>query len=292
MDLRRVELFVRVVERGSFTAAAAQLGLPKSSVSRGVARLEQELGVALLRRTTRRIGLTDAGRAYFERAQRAIATLEEAASTATDLGRDPEGIVRMTAPADLSPIVAPLLAEFGRAHPRIRVEVVLTTRTVDLSQEGIDLALRAGRKLADSSLVARRVTTMPLGLFASKDYVRRRGKPTRLADLTAHDCLLFRARDGRGTFELRGPRGEESVEIVARLWGDDLSFLHEAILAGAGIGLLPTFVRRSSDLARILPAWAAEGAGLYVVVASTRYLPTRVALLRTFFIERLGKSEP
>src|SRR5512143_317263 len=160
MDLRRIELFVRVVERGSFTGAAAQLGLPKSSVSRGVAHLERELGVALLRRSTRRIGLTDAGRVYFEHAQRAIASLEEAAGAASDLGREPEGVVRMTAPADISAIVAPLLTEFGLAHPRIRIDISLSSHNVDLVQEGIDLALRAGRQLADSSLVARRVATM------------------------------------------------------------------------------------------------------------------------------------
>ena len=292
MDLRRVELFVRVVERGSFTAAAQQLGLPKSSVSRGVAHLEQELGVALLRRSTRRIGLTDAGRVYFEHAQRAIASLEDAASTASDLGHDPEGIVRMTAPADLSPIVAPLLTEFGRLHPRIRVDISLSPRTVDLVQEGLDLALRAGRTLADSSLVARRVATMDFGLFASKDYVQRRGKPKRLADLAEHDCVLFRSRDGRGSFELRGPRGEERVELSAKLWGDDFQFILEAVLAGAGIGLLPSFVIRHlhvrTHLVQLLPQYVGHGGSLFVVVPSVRYIPARVALLRAFLIERLS----
>ena len=292
MDLRRVELFVRVVERGSFTAAAQQLGLPKSSVSRGVAHLEQELGVALLRRSTRRIGLTDAGRVYFEHAQRAIASLEDAASTASDLGHDPEGIVRMTAPADLSPIVAPLLTEFGRQHPRIRVDISLSPRTVDLVQEGLDLALRAGRTLADSTLVARRVATMDFGLFASKEYVLRRGKPKRLADLAEHDCILFRSRDGRGELELRGPRGDERVELSAKLWGDDIQFVLEAVLAGAGIALLPSFVIRHlhvrAQLVRLLPQYVSHGGSLFVVVPSVRYVPARVALLRAFLIERLS----
>jgi DNA-binding transcriptional LysR family regulator len=292
MDLRRVELFVRVVERGSFTAAASQLGLPKSSVSRGVAHLEQDLGIALLRRSTRRIGLTDAGRVYFEQAKRALASLEEAASTASDLGRDPEGVVRVTAPADLGPTVAPLLTEFGRLHPRIRVDVSLSARTVDLVQEGFDLALRAARALADSTLVARRVATMDLGLFASKDYVRRRGKPERLADLTEHDCILFRSRDGRGVFELRGPRGDERVELSAKLWADDIQFILEAVLAGAGVALLPSFVVQHlhvrTQLVRLLPQLCGHGSSLFVVVPSMRYLPARVALLRTFFIERLS----
>jgi len=294
MDLRRVELFVRVVERGSFTAAAAQLGLPKSSVSRGVANLERDLGVALLRRSTRRIGLTDAGRVYFEHAQRAIGSLEEAAGAASDLGREPEGVVRITAPADLSPIISPLLTEFGLTHPRIRIDISLSSRTVDLVQEGIDLALRAGRQLADSSLVARRVATLDSGLFASKDYVKRRGKPKRLADLAAHDCVLFRSRDGHGALELRGPRGEERVDISAKLWADDMFFVLEAVRAGAGVAMLPCFVVRrlqaEAQLVRLLPQHSGQAGSLFVVVPSVRYLPARVALLRTFLIERLSAS--
>ncbi len=294
MDLRRVELFVRVVERGTFTAAASQLGLPKSSVSRGVAQLERELGVALLRRSTRRIGLTDAGRVYFEQAQRAVGMLEDAAGAASDLGREPQGVVRMTAPADLSPIVAPLLAEFCGSHPRIRVEVLLSARTIDLVHEGVDLALRAGQRLADSSLVARRAATMDAGLFVSKEYARRRGKPKRIADLAAHDCVLFRSKDGRGSFVLRGPRGEESVEVTAKLWADDMSFMLEAVLAGAGVALLPTFIVRNlhaharSQLVQLLPHYVGQAGALFVVVPSVRYLPARVELLRSFFLERLA----
>src|SRR5258708_18325501 len=141
VDLNAVATFVRVVERGGFTSAAASLGVPKSSVSRSVKRLEQELGVRLLQRTTRRLNLTEAGRAYYESVANALAGMDEARAAITDMQDTPRGTVRVTAPPDIGAILlAPIVARFVRKYPEVRVELSLTSRFVDLVHEGIDLA--------------------------------------------------------------------------------------------------------------------------------------------------------
>src|SRR4051812_35490738 len=145
IDLNRVRTFVRVVEDGSFPAAARRLGLPKSSVSRSVTALEEELGVRLLQRTTRSLHLTDAGRAYFTRVREALAGVDEATADVAEMGSVPRGTVRMTAPIDGGELpLAELVAEFVQRHPAIHVDLIMTARRVDLIDEGIDLALRAG----------------------------------------------------------------------------------------------------------------------------------------------------
>jgi DNA-binding transcriptional LysR family regulator len=157
MDLNRVSAFVRVVHDGSFTAAARALGLPKSSISRSVAQLEQDLGIRLLHRTTRQLHLTDAGAAFYERVSRALGDIDEATTAASDTQAELSGVVRVTAPVDLGVwSLASIIARFVRKHPKIRVELSLTGRVVDLVAEGFDFAVRAG-PLRDSSLIARRV---------------------------------------------------------------------------------------------------------------------------------------
>src|SRR5215207_2794639 len=145
MDLNRALTFVRVVEAGSFTAAATVLGLPTSSVSRSVARLESDLGVTLLERTTRRVALTDAGRAYFERAREAVLGLDEASALAIDAAREPQGIVRLAVPPDFGLHLAALIAEFVGLYPRIHVDVTFTARGPELVGDEVDVAITVGR---------------------------------------------------------------------------------------------------------------------------------------------------
>ncbi|HLU66890.1 MAG TPA: LysR family transcriptional regulator, partial [Kofleriaceae bacterium] len=166
MDLNRATTFVRVVESGGFTRAAEALSLPPSSVSRSVSRLEEELGVKLLERTTRMIKLTDAGRAFFERAREALAGLEEANELALDAAREPHGVVRLAVPPDLGSGVASLLASFMEQYPRIRVELTFTARGAELVGDLVDLAVAVG-KLPDSSLIVRRLGRTTDRLFAA-----------------------------------------------------------------------------------------------------------------------------
>jgi DNA-binding transcriptional LysR family regulator len=212
--------------------------------------------------------------------------------SATDAASDPTGLVRMTAPADIGAnLLADALAKFGRRHPRISVEVSLTSRVVDLVAEGFDLAVRAGR-LADSSLVVRRVGTPDAGLFAAPAYVKRRGKPKRLDQLAAHECILFRADRGKSIWRLRGPDGEQSITVIGSLAGDDASFVLRAAVVGCGVALLPLFLAarsvRAGDLVRLLPRWIMPLGPLSVLVPSSRYVPARVALLRDFLVRELA----
>ena len=294
-DLNHLDTFVRVVEAQSFTAAARTLGVPKSTVSRRVSALEAALGVRLLQRTTRKLSLTEAGTAYFDRGSRALAAIFEASVAASDSDAEPRGIVRMTAPVDLgSEILADMLATFVIDYPSIHIDLALTGRRVDLVEEGFDLALRAGR-LDDSSLIARRVGLTEGRLFASPAYLERAGAPRRVADLHKHNFVMFRPRQGVMDLHLEGPKGPERIEVKGSLGVDDFSFVRRALLAGLGIGILPGIYCRAEvlagDLIRVLPKYAWRSAGLHLVYPSGRYVPQRVALLRDFLLKAFERLE-
>jgi DNA-binding transcriptional LysR family regulator len=296
MDLNLVTAFVRVVEQQSFTSAAKALGLPKSSVSRRVTELEEELGVQLLHRTTRKLALTEAGRSYFEQAERALTELQAAAESATGMDTEARGIVRVTAPVDIGVMgLADIVTEFVREYPDIHVEMSLSSKIVDLVEEGFDIGIRAG-KSRDSSLVARRLGNAALGLYASPDYLKLRGHPKTLADLADHDCVLFRGKHGKALWRLDGPDGEaSSIEVRGHVTVDDMLFVRQAVGTGLGIGLLPTIViatcKRVGSLdpvERILPEFSMGGAEVAVVTPSGPKRPRRVTLLRDFLVLRLA----
>jgi DNA-binding transcriptional LysR family regulator len=294
MDLNHVAVFARVVELASFTAAAKLLGLPKSSVSRAVTRLEEELGVRLLQRTTRQLHLTEAGQLYYERARGALSSLDEAASAASTLSAEPRGIVRVTAPGNIGAFdLAELLARFSRQYPLVHVELSMSSRIVDLVAEGFDLALRAGR-MADSTLTFRRIGTDSLGLFASRNYLRRRGRPKTIADLAQHDCVLFRGRNGKAEWHVTGPHGQEVVTVRGPVNADEMSFLIQATTSGLGIALLPRVaVRLSSKAAgvaapvHLFPDYQAPGGELNLVMPTTRLQPASVVALRDFLLKEM-----
>ena len=296
MDLNLVTAFVRVVEGQSFTEAGKALGLPKSSVSRRVSELEKELGVRLLHRTTRKLTLTDAGRAYFEQAERALLGLDAAAEAASGLDREPRGTVRLTAPVEIGVMsISDLLAEFTRKYPDIHVELSLDSAPVNLAEQGFDIGIRTGRSL-DPSVVVRRLGNFDIGLFASTDYVSRRGSPQSVEELVDHDCVLLRVQQQKAIWRLDGPDGEvSSVEVRGRVSTDETLFVWQAVRSGLGIGLLPlhavsacTEGGRIPPLARVLPDYAVRGAELQVVVPSGTKRPHRVTLLRDFLIESLS----
>jgi DNA-binding transcriptional LysR family regulator len=288
MDLNLVHTFARVAEAQSFTAAARSLQLPKSSVSRAVSRLEEQLGVRLLERTTRKLHLTDVGRAYYESAVRGLHEIDDAERKVAELQGEPRGLVRVTAPVDLDDHhLAKVVLDFVRKYPRIHLETSFSNRHVDLVAEGFDVAVRAG-KLQDSSLVARRLGESDAWLFASPGYLARRGRPRTVAALAQHDCVLFRSRNETATWSLEGPRGTETVEVRGSLHTDDFAFVRELLLGDAGIGLMPSMAGKAEletkRLKRVLPDYASRGASIYVVVPSAKHLPRRVSLFRDFLI--------
>ncbi len=294
MDLNRASTFVRVVEEGGFTAAARALHLPKSSVSRSIALLEEELGVLLLQRSTRKVELTEAGRLFYDQASRALAGLEDAEAAVTDLQRSLRGSVRVTAPADAGVwILEPLVSRFVDQHPGVNVEVLLTGRVVDLVAEGVDFALRAA-KITDTSLIARRLEPRPAALYAAPSYLARRPAPTSWAALAEHECVLFRGDHGRASWRLSGPAGDEVVEVRGRVSSDDFVFVHRVTVSGHGIGLMPTFLALPSvergELVPVLPSYQGPLGVWHLVYPSGRYLPRRAVAFRDLVISELGAT--
>lgn len=264
ISARWVELFCAVVEAGSFTAAARALGLTPAGVSRAIAKHEAALGVVLFRRTTRRMQLTDEGAVYFERCREGLALLEAAERAVTELESRPRGRVRVSAPTTYGHFrVAPFVARFVERYPEVDVELHVENRNVDFVSEGFDLAIRMG-DLGDSSLVARRLEDGALGVFASPDYLRRRGRPRSAEDLERHDLLGFvRPSTGRVLPWIFQERGGEHFEIAPRARircaGD---FLACVTLASAGAGLVQAYrflVARelaAGELVEVLPKLA------------------------------------
>lgn len=289
MDLNRIATFVRVVEAGTFTAAAARLSLPTSSVSRSVTKLEQDLGITLLQRTTRRISLTDAGRVYYERAREAVAGLDEATQLAGDAAREPNGVVHLAAPPEMQGKLAAAAGSFVRRYPKIHVDLITTARGAELVGAEVDIAIVLG-KLEDSALIVRRLGVSVHRLYAASSYLELRGRPRSVADLARHDAVLYRGNAGRSTWELAGPRGTESVDVRGPLSGDSFQFVLDAVAAGHGVGLLPELCLShtnlpSGSLQPVLPKYTAAGA-VQSLVYPSRHLPKRVTLLRDFLAEQ------
>jgi DNA-binding transcriptional LysR family regulator len=290
MDLNRIATFVRVVEAGTFTAAAARLSLPTSSVSRSVTKLEQDLGITLLQRTTRRVSLTDAGRVYYERAREAVAGLDEATQLAGDAAREPSGVVHLAAPPEMQGKLAATVGSFVRRYPKIHVDLITTARGAELVGAEVDVAIVLG-KLEDSALIVRRLGMSIHRLYAAPSYLERRGRPRSVSELARHDAVLYRGNAGRSTWELSGPRGAESVDVRGPLSGDSFQFVLDAVVAGHGIGLVPELCLSHSNvpgasLIPVLPKYTATGA-VQSLVYPSRHLPKRVTLLREFLAQEL-----
>jgi DNA-binding transcriptional LysR family regulator len=251
------------------------------------------LRVRLLQRGTRKLVLTEAGRLYFEQARVALGRLADANAAAMDMSQEVAGPIRFTAAADNTGLLAKLLAEFLERYPKVRIDVVLTARRVDLVGEGFDLALRAG-PLVDSSLIVRRLGRSDLALFASAAYLRKAGRPRRVSDLAQHRFVLH---GERRELRLTGPDGEEAVAIDGPLIVHDVGIAAEAVAAGIGIGLIPEayfgFAATGGlssvgrRLVRVLPEHSMAGAEANLVSPPTAYEPMRVALFRDFLAERL-----
>jgi DNA-binding transcriptional LysR family regulator len=290
MDLNRVTTFLRVVESGTFTAAARHLQLPVSSVSRSVSKLENDLGVVLLERTTRQVSLTEAGRVYYERAREAVSGLDEATTLAGETAAEASGVVRVSAPPELAARLVWVVGEFVRLHPKVHVDVMTTARGAELVGTEVDIAIVHGR-LEDSSLIVKKLGATVHRLYASAAYIERHGRPQTANELSRHRAVLYRGADGRSTWELMGPRGSENVEVRGNLSGDSFQFVLDAVADGHGIGLVPEQCLRhsSTPFVHVLPEYSALG-GMQSLIHPSRHLAKRVKLLRDFLAERMPSA--
>lgn len=241
--LTGIEVFAAAMRLGGLSAAGRELGLSPAMAARHLDALEHRLGVTLVRRTTRRLALTEAGRAFLDKAQLVLSDLAEAEDEASSATVAVRGLLRVSAPMSFGVLhIAPLAAEFGKLHPEVTLELGLNDRYVDLMDEGWDLAIRIG-SLADSSLIARKLADIDIMVVASPDYLARRGAPRTAAQLADHDCLGFTLSETGGvrTWSF-GAHGEIKVPIRAVLKANNGDVLAAAAAAGQGLAYLPRFI--------------------------------------------------
>lgn len=297
LDLNDIAMFVQVVRCGSFAEAARRLGSPSNTVSRRIQHLESQLGARLMQRSTRKLTLTSAGQAFYERCTGAVDGLVEAGRELMTGSQEPSGLVRVAATADFFDFF-PMewVAEFLGAHPRVRLDFVLSDAKADLIAEQIDVAFRGG-PLRDSGYVGRQlVGARSDGLVASPAYIAARGAPATLQDLVDHDCVAPAHPSGRTTWRLVGPEGvEEEVSVSGRFSGNTAQALRKATLAGLGIALLPPSMARldvrSGLLVPVLPQYQRTGHGLSVLYPSRRHLPLAVSAFIGLVMEKLSVEE-
>jgi DNA-binding transcriptional LysR family regulator len=290
MDLNEAAVFVKVVQTGSFSAAARFLGLPTSTVSTRVSRLERRLRVTLLQRTTRRLHLTEAGTLYFEHASIGLAQMLEAEAAVTASSDEAKGLLRVTAPADLGDVVlARIVNRVRRAHPKVGIDLVLADRYVDLIAEGIDIAIRAG-VLQDSSLIAKQVGVARWAPFASPGYLKSAPPLTRPQQLRHHCCLQFTPL-GKDHWTLANARGSTVIPMPKQVLVNDAGVIRSLVLAGDGVALLPTyFCRLEQDqgrLIRVLPDWHAKQDPLNLVYPRQRFVPPKLRAFLDIAAEEL-----
>ncbi|WP_305821085.1 LysR family transcriptional regulator [Massilia brevitalea] len=296
-DFTDVWTFVRVVDTGSFSEAARQMGTTKANVSKQVANLEKNLHARLLNRSTRKLGLTEAGSAIYQNALRLLEEARALEATAAGLQTGPAGTLRVSASMAFgTTCLAGLLPAFMERYPDIRVVLSLTDRYVDLVEENVDLALRLAARIDMLSAVARPIAAIRYVLAAAPAYVAQHGTPEHIEDLQRHRCLTFGA-SGAATWQFDSADGMESVKVNSALAANSSVALHLAMLRGGGIALLPTYVvgedLRSGAAVPVLPALAPQGFSgdqLYAVYLENRFLPPKVRVFIDYLVDAFSQQ--
>jgi DNA-binding transcriptional LysR family regulator len=291
--LAEIETFVAIAEHGGFTHAAQHLNVSKSHISKQLAALEERLGVQLLNRTTRKVALTDAGRAFLERARQILEDLDDAERAVVQLNTAPRGTLRVSMPMTFGQIfISPLMAKFVQLHPELNVDMDLSDRNVDLIDEGFDLVIRIG-SLEDSSLIARRLAPVSGMFVASPAYLAARGVPQNPRDLIDHDCLEYAYNPSP---HWRLERADETIHVPVkgRVKANNGTVLRDAAEAGLGIVHLPEFIifneLRKGTLVQVLPEWVNGERAVWAIYPQNRYLSAKVRACVDFLAEHLRKE--
>lgn len=296
VDLRTLAIFVKVAERRSFVRAAADLGITQSGVSNAIKRLEEQTGTRLLARTTRRVGLTDDGAAFFERCRQALADIEEAELVLKEARLKPSGNLRVDMSVAFGRLkMVPMLSAFQAEFPNVRLSLTFTDRYVDLIEEGVDVAVRLG-VLHDSSLIARRLTAAQFKVVGTPGYFARYGRPRSLDDLARHNCLAFTSRDTRLTRDWRftAHDGETTLTPRGNMSFSDGGALCEAACAGYGLAQMHDYYL-DAEIARgklvaVLEKLKPRADPIWLVYPPTRHLTPKVRAFVDFMVARFRGS--
>lgn len=284
-SLDDIAVFVRVVETGSFSAAARRLEMPKATVSAKVARLEQRLGLTLIQRTTRKLRVTEAGERYFRHCADAIREVELAEAALQSTSGKPSGVLKVTTPVDLGHTLLPRIVHaFAARYPDVAVELIITNRVVDLVGEGVDLAIRPAQTLKDSSLIAERFFEMGSNLWASPKYLRQLGALAHPGDLNKATFLPFTSQSA---IVLTNGKSDVEISIAGHVRADDFETIKALLLLEEGIAWLPDFLAedaaRTGALVPVLARWRPKerGAFYFVYVGQKYGLPKVQAFIET-----------
>jgi len=282
--LNAMKLYCHIVDAGQLSIAADQLNLSKGAVSKQLAKLEAHLGGRLLNRTTRRLTPTEAGISFYERAKLILESVEEAECVVTGLTAEPSGTLKINAPMSFGfHYLGELLAKYQNTYPKMKINLTLHDRQVDLVEEGYDLALRIAT-LKDSSLVARRLAPCHLVMCASPDYLKKYGEPQKPSDLKNHQCLLYAYSDSVRSWSFEDKQGKkQQVAVDGSLYANNGNLICDALVNGMGIARLPTFIIgdaiREGKAKIILDDWRAKPQDISLLYPSSRHLSAKV---RTF----------
>ena len=291
LDLGDLMVFTKVVETENLTRAGALLGLPKSTVSRRLSRLEEHLGVQLLHRSTRAVTTTQEGQLFFEYCLRSMGVLRDGERALSSGRATPQGVVRIAISYVLGQsLIAPLLSGFLQLYPDVRLVSVLSDDPAGLLREGFDVALAVG-PFADSGLVAVKLGSTGCGAFGAPGYFERKGMPQTHAELPRFDLLASGAVDRRHRWTLHNGPQEVAVEFTPRLLCNDLLLLRQAVLAELGIASLPAFLCKrdlaEGRLVEVLPGWQAADMRFFALFADPKGVPVRVRTLIDYLVEHL-----
>jgi len=290
--LASIRAFTKVVQHNSFAAAARDLRLSRSAVSKHIIELEEDLGVQLLSRTTRNVTPTENGHVYYERCLVILTGLEEADLAATRSQAEVRGLLRVNAPMSFGTLhLARAVADFMEKHPELRIQLILSDQQIDPVQEGFDVTLRIA-DLPSSSMIARKIAPAHRALCASPSYLAQRGTPQHPTDLRDHTCLNYGHLATGNQWKLTGADGDHWIAIPWTLCTNNAEVLRDAAVKGRGIALLPTFIAgadiQQGRLATILTSYKAPEISIYALYPGTRHLSLKVRVFIDFLLERFG----
>lgn len=274
-----IATFVKIAEAGGFAAAARKLGVSPSTVTTQIQDLEERLGVRLLNRSTRKVGLTEIGRAYYERCMHILADMDEADNAVHAMHAKPSGVLHLNVSIAIPYFVAPVISEFASLYPDVKVNMTMTDRMVDLVEEGIDLAITT-LPVPNSNLIMRRVGSVRLVVYGSPDYFARRGVPREPNDLVDHNCLKYRFSSWGNEWRFKSPEGERAVQITGNMEANSVNALKQAAVLGQGLILAPDFLVadeiKSGRLIAVLTDFASPEQPINAVYPHRQHLSANV----------------
>lgn len=291
-----IKAFIAVVDAGGFAAAARQMGMTRSAVNKLVHNLEDSLGTQLLRRSTRKVAVTETGMVFYERCVQVMADLEEAEQEVTQLQAEPRGTLKINAPMSFGTLhLAPALAKFMQRYPRLRVQLMLNDRFVDPLEEGFDITLRIAELPISSSLMVHPLLPAPRILCAAPAYLKRRGSPSHPRELRQHSCLHYDYLATGGVWRLSGPDGDHTLRVKGVLCSNNAEVLKTAAMQGLGIALVPLFIAaqdlHQQRLQVVLPEYHPPEIVISMVYPPSRHLSTKIRVFREFLQEHLSNSQ-